>query len=801
MIKKIKMIKNLAVFKDFSWDNTVLDNSGKVKDFGKLNILYGRNYSGKTTLSRIFRSIEIGAISDKYETPQFTIEATNGVSVSLNNLSAMSNQVRVFNEDFVKDNLKFIVNPDESIQSFAILGDNNTKIEQEIIQLESQLGSNDVSNETGLYNQLKEKSLIYSENDKHFEKLNTSLEKQLKDKAIDPKVGIKYNFKNFGEQNYTTAKLKDEIQLVLNPKHVSIDNVKRSELEKLIQEIALEHINEPPQVILNFEKLKVQTQLLLEKKIIETGKLEELVNNAALNYWVKTGKEIHQINGLDKCGFCGGDIKPTRWSELERHFDEESEKLEKEIDLVIDLINTDKTTVSKAFSFSKSAFYSNFHNQLDELSTEFDIQLISYISALDALRKQLEIRKNNLFQQITIVEVINHSDKISSILDKYKNICQESNKYTTGLFKVQSDAKKQLRLREVLDFISVIKYNEKIKSIDELRVEKDSALANQNAVNKQIEDIKTLIAAKKRELNDEEKGAKKVNEYITHYFGHGFLTLEAHKDPENNKSIKFEILRNGRKAYHLSEGECSLVAFCYFMAKLEDTATNGSKPIIWIDDPISSLDNNHIFFVYSIIKSKIFDSGNFEQLFISTHNLDFLKYLKRLDPKEHSKDVSYFLIERNNDSSHMKVMPNYLSKYVTEFNYLFEQILLCSEIQSLNDDNYVLLYNFANNARKFLEVYLYYKFPDADSSSKNELSKLINFFGREDKIPAFLTSRINNEYSHLSGTLERGAVPIDVPEMTKVAMLIVDQLKKDMLQFNSFLKSINRPIIESTNMV
>ena len=36
------------------------------------------------------------------------------------------------------------------------------------------------------------------------------------------------------------------------------------------------------------------------------------------------------------------------------------------------------------------------------------------------------------------------------------------------------------------------------------------------------------------------------------------------------------------------------------LEKLEDVETKGSKPIIWIDDPISSLDSNHIFFVWCI---------------------------------------------------------------------------------------------------------------------------------------------------------------------------------------------------------
>jgi wobble nucleotide-excising tRNase len=92
-------------------------------------------------------------------------------------------------------------------------------------------------------------------------------------------------------------------------------------------------------------------------------------------------------------------------------------------------------------------------------------------------------------------------------------------------------------------------------------------------------------------------------------------------DKSNGKKIRFELIRDGKKAYHLSEGECSLIAFCYFMAKLEDVDTKGCKPIIWIDDPISSLDSNHIFFVYSLIKSEILSNNEFEQLFVSTHSL------------------------------------------------------------------------------------------------------------------------------------------------------------------------------------
>jgi len=171
----------------------------------------------------------------------------------------------------------------------------------------------------------------------------------------------------------------------------------------------------------------------------------------------------------------------------------------------------------------------------------------------------------------------------------------------------------------------------------------------------------------------------------------------------------FEVRRGEDKAYNLSEGECNLIAFCYFIAKLNDVETKGSKPIIWIDDPVSSLDSNHIFFVFSLIGSQIVATGRYEQLFISTHSLEFLKYLKRISK---GKNPKFFVVEREKENSKIYVMPDHIKKYVTEFNYLFHQIYKCATCPKMEDENHHVFYNFGNNARKFLEIFLYYRYPD-----------------------------------------------------------------------------------------
>jgi wobble nucleotide-excising tRNase len=147
MIRKIKSIGNLGVFNGFEWDKEVCNESGNVMDFQTINIIYGRNYSGKTTLSRILRAMETGQLSDKFDNPSFSIALADGTQVTQTTLLGHGKAVRVFNEDFVRANLRFITNPDDSIEPFAILGDDNNKIEKEIETLEAELGSKEEGKE------------------------------------------------------------------------------------------------------------------------------------------------------------------------------------------------------------------------------------------------------------------------------------------------------------------------------------------------------------------------------------------------------------------------------------------------------------------------------------------------------------------------------------------------------------------------------------------------------------------------------------------------------------------------------
>jgi wobble nucleotide-excising tRNase len=792
VIKSLKRIPSLAVFKGFEWDTHVVGEDGHPRYFKKLNIIYGRNYSGKTSLSRILRALETKVISDKYISPEFTIELEDGSFITNTDFQHNTQTIRVFNEDFIKENLKFIADPTEELNSFAVIGESNVEIEEKIKPLELELGIETKSEETGLYAKLALASSDYTEKLIAYNTANNSLTNQLSKKATDAKIGIKYKSDVFGDKNYTKPKLEADIIKVLKPNYVPIDETEKSKLETLIREKQLNTIPSIQTPTFAFDSIKATVSELVERKVGQSDKIESLLKDAVLNKWVQEGVHLHKDKHLQSCSFCGNDIFSSRWSALEKHFDEESKGLETDIDLALQAIQTEQTKVANSMRIQPSLFYVTFHSQLNQLSVDFNKSIEEYTQALDNLKIQLAGRKKDILNSKIYSDTEFSMDNMNAAFQEYEAIRVQSNKFTDNLSTSKKQAQEKLRLKEVFDFAATIDYSNQLITIESLKTAMDSSNQTRLAIQGEINSKKSEIQQLKNAQKDEANGAQLVNNHLQSFFGNQFLSLQPKTVGGHEPQIYFEVIRDGTKAYHLSEGECSLLAFCYFLAKLDDTNTKNKKPTIWIDDPISSLDSNHVFFVYSMINSEIVMSAKFEQLFISTHNLDFLKYLKRLkganqphETKEQNRTCQHFLLERTDKVSTLKLMPRYLKDYVTEFNYLFEQIYKCANLQNIDQSNYMLFYNFGNNARKFLEIYLYYKYPNHES----ETEKQNRFF--EGKLPSLFVDRINNEYSHIAGIFERGQTPVEVPEMQQSAKLILDRIKAtDLEQYNSLLISI-----------
>lgn len=782
MIKKID-INNFGSFSGYNWDSVVSQDYS----FKDVNIIYGRNYSGKTTLSKIFRCLEKKTLHNDYDNPDFKITLDDNSEINCSSIDSNNLNICVYNTDFVKDNLNWLRNEDGTIEPFAILGGANNDIEEQIKEIQSKLGDDpDIEKDEynkGLLFDLKVKQKNFRDNDGLLKKIKDELEKKLKNKAKN----IKENNSIYNDINYNFTKINKDIKKLEDDSLVQLDEEKIIEYKATIREETKSDIKELPEQKPKFAIYFSEVNSIVNKNIKPSEPIQDLLNDSLLQEWARKGRELHE-GKRDSCAFCGNPIDNELWKKLDAHFSKESEELRNGIDTKINNLKKSKEALSSFISFKDEDFYSLFQKDIKGHIEKWEILKESYNKNIEQLINKLNDRKKDIFQAFELEPISDVSDDILDLVKNINTLIKSNNEKTKTLSDDKKQAIEQLRLSEVSDFYKIINYKESIENIELKNNEVAQLKKGVEGINTNIDTFNEEIRKLKTKLKDESKGAELVNEYLEKFFGqNGFKLVSVGE----NEGVKYQILRDGNEAKNLSEGECSLVSFCYFIAKIKDELESENRNLIlYIDDPMSSLDSNHIFFVFSLIESIITKDKKYKQLFISTHNLDFLKYIKRLTVEKNK--TNHFLIEAEQKQNHrrscMKLMPNHLKDYTTEFNYLFSEIYklyknISGDRSQQIKNTYNQFYNIPNNIRKFLEYYLFYKYPNSDTPLKN-LDKLF-----DGNTPALL-NRVVNELSHLT-FIDRGWSPLDVSEVEECVKMVIEMIEaKDSEQFNALKSSI-----------
>jgi wobble nucleotide-excising tRNase len=128
-------------------------------------------------------------------------------------------------------------------------------------------------------------------------------------------------------------------------------------------------------------------------------------------------------------------------------------------------------------------------------------------------------------------------------------------------------------------------------------------------------------------------------------------------------------MRGTVPADKLSDGERTAIAFAYFVTSLEGDGENIANTIVYIDDPISSLDSNHVYAVYALIQERLETSL---QLLVSTHNSEFFNLLKSRwlkDTALRTESEAFYvrrLADVNGSYAQLESLPTQLRKFGSE---------------------------------------------------------------------------------------------------------------------------------------
>jgi wobble nucleotide-excising tRNase len=94
MIRKLDRVKDFGCFHDFSWPHDLVQ-------FKKFNLIFGWNYSGKTTFARALRCFELKKHHDDFGDAEVQFCDTSGTVYHLSTI-VDPQLFRVFNVDYVR---------------------------------------------------------------------------------------------------------------------------------------------------------------------------------------------------------------------------------------------------------------------------------------------------------------------------------------------------------------------------------------------------------------------------------------------------------------------------------------------------------------------------------------------------------------------------------------------------------------------------------------------------------------------------------------------------------------------------
>lgn len=703
MIKQISYVRNFGVFRDFTWNHAI-------PEFKKHNILYGWNYSGKTTISRVFQCFGMGSMHPDYPDAEFGLIDDQGSLHDSSDLNSIPN-IRVFNVDFIERNLHWFGGQGD-IEPILILGEKNAKIQAELAVTQRELV--DLKSE-------KERLAGRTREDR----------KQHEDALA---AGAKRIGETLRVRPFDKRHLREAID-GMRPRyddHVLQQEDFDSRMRAHQVAVPKSEISIMGKPNLQLGELLQSARRLMDTKIDVKEVIKYLEEDPEANAWVKEGRKLHRSRTT--CLFCGSKLPADLLERLNRHFSTEYEGVEREIEKLSQRLERHSGELRRyseslpsvdSFCAAVTVRYSQLRKRIIEEATQ-------YIAALDAVAASLKGKQRSMFRPLAMDPVPDNSEDLLSHMDSANALIHEHNEEARGFTEQRQRIERELILHFAARFAQEHNYDMMVAGIAKTEEEVERLAASILASENSIREMELQIS-------DLSIGAQRISQHVKQ------MMMLSDIDLRVAESGKFHVMRAGLPARNLSEGEKTAISLAYFLASLEEKGAELEKTIVFVDDPVSSLDCNHLFNAYSLISSKLCKC---HQLFVSTHNIEFFNLLKdclKFDLKYGNGSACFLVrLEKTKHQTNATItdLPGVLRRHKTEYNYLFGLLREFQQSPNLGADEEGRLYLMPNVMRRFLEGYLSLRFPDGGKPLL-KIDRLI-----ADEAERCCAAKIMDEYSH-----------------------------------------------------
>lgn len=656
----------------------------------KFNYFFGSNGSGKTTISRVI---------DKPD--DFT-----SCSIFWENQNQL--EKRVYNRDFVARNFNqqklsgiFTLGEatQETIDAIATTKKDLDDLQNEIGALKNTLNGADGNG--GKVAELEQHTKLYKE--KFFKMKQKYADKLSGNQTGDGMRGfIKsqdiFMKKVLSEKTSNAAELLALEELEKKAKAIFSNNNTRVDL---LSEISTTEI-------LQHEKNSILQKRIIGKDDVDIAAMIKKLNNSD---WVRQGLPFYEAND-GVCPFCQQKTNESFHKDISDYFDEAFTKDSNNVKTLID-----------DYSTGASRIQNQIQSLIDANSPFLDIENLKQEKQL--LDSNIAINNQRLIEKqkegskvVSLVPLENVLTKITSIITAGNAKIIENNHIADNL-----QSEKLTLTSQIWKFV-ISELDTDITEYNNGKIVFDNAI---NSINTKITSKtaeKTRIETKLHELEKQITSIIPTKDGINRLldiFGFKSFKLDLGDEPNTYKLVR----EDGSDANHtLSEGERNFLTFLYFYHLLKGSQVETGiavDKIVVIDDPISSLDNNVLFIVSTLIRELIQDvrdnNGSIKQIFILTHNIYFHKEVSFNQNRRKGvlSEETFWLIKKNGKVSTVEKQ--------TENPIKTSYELLWDEVRKDSRNNATI----QNTLRRILENYF-------KLLGHTPLDKLYEKFTGEDKV-------------------------------------------------------------------
>jgi wobble nucleotide-excising tRNase len=683
VLTQIKKIKNFGVFDNYA-------AAADLPAFGRYNIVYGENGSGKTTLSRLLACLEAGEHPD-HPSLEFAVESQSG---QLTNGKKYTRKVRVFNSDYVESNIGRFDGP---LRHILILGQENKalveELKVEIIARDVRLKSID---DYGA-------AIGKLETDKG--KLFSQIAKTIGEATS----GSTLRSYRKPDAEAAFAKLADAKSLSED----ELENHRATVRQEQMASIGALNVPGVPTglgggvvSVIELASGASARAKRLTMRSAQSAVIERLARNPAIAMWVEEGVHIHASHSPERCEFCDRPMPDDRLKALANHFSVEDQKLKEEIDAERLSLGAVIEALDRFAVPDRLSLYS-------ELRTEYDTAVELFESELAGLKARLEGVDKALAEKLTLRTTAYEPDidtETGPFVDSINSVGAVSKRHND---KTASFDKEKRSARDKIEAHYLLTIKEQVDEISaeakvlqaETKLLRDGGEGLEDK--RSLEAISQSIIDKQTKVSNAHAGGANLTEHLKQFLGRTDLRFESDQDG-------YRVLRRGKPAKRLSEGEKTAIAFLYFLVQLKDQGFELEEGIVVIDDPISSLDASAIYQAFSFLKN---ETQTAKQLFLLTHNFEFLRLLinwvqniPRLAKAD--KTFTMVLCSETEQGRFARLAPldKLLIEHATEYHYLFKVLYTFK-----SDGTIQGCYHVPNIARKVLETFLDFHVPSSKS--------------------------------------------------------------------------------------